>query len=120
MNTRRVITRTHQPDNIRSKDFSFIPDMIPALSKNWNGAEYIKNYRQKAWDSYKNISLPTTKDEAWRRTDIHNLNLSKFSIPEKHSFSKLASIPKVLLNPLISKKHGGTNYYSTRENRCKS
>jgi len=107
MSTRRVITRTQQPDNIRSKDFVFVPEMIPALSKNWNGTEYIKNYRQKAWDSYKQFSLPTTKDEAWRRTDIHNLDIDKFSIPEKNSIAKLASVPKILLNPLASKKHGG-------------
>ena len=107
MSTRRVITRTHLPDSINSGDFSFTPELIPALSKNWNGATYLKNYRQKAWDSYKKISLPTTKEEAWRRTDIHNLNAGIFSIPESQSFSKLASIPKYLLKPLVSKRHGG-------------
>jgi len=107
MSTRRVITRTHLHDSINSGDFSFTTELIPALSKNWNGATYLKNYRQNAWDSYKKISLPTTKEEAWRRTDIHNLNAGIFSIPESQSFSKLASIPKYLLKPLVSKRHGG-------------
>lgn len=107
MSTRRIITRTQKPDRTYAGDFSFLPQMIPALSKNWNGAAYLKDYRQKAWDTYKELPLPTTKDEAWRRTDIHTLDVGKFAIPEKRSFSQLASIPRYLLNPLVSKKHGG-------------
>ena len=82
MNTHRVITRTKQSSKGVSVDFNFTNEMIPTLSKDWNGPEYLRVYRQRAWDSYKLLPMPTVKDEAWRRTDIHNLDVTKFSIPE--------------------------------------
>jgi Fe-S cluster assembly protein SufD len=107
MTTHRVITRTKQSSKGVSVDFNFTNEMIPALSKDWNGPEYLRDYRQRAWDSYKLLPMPTVKDEAWRRTDIHNLDVTKFSIPEGSSISRLPATPNWLLKPLVSKMHGG-------------
>ncbi|OGO11397.1 MAG: Fe-S cluster assembly protein SufD [Chloroflexi bacterium RBG_16_47_49] len=107
MNTHRVITRTKQSRQIEPVDFAFTREEIPALSMNWRGPTFLKDYRERAWDSFKSLPMPTVKDEAWRRTDIHNLDVARFSIPEGDSLSSLSLTPKWLLKPLVSKMHGG-------------
>jgi len=107
MSTHRVITRTKQSRQIEPGDFAFTRKEIPALSMNWRGPTFLKDYRERAWDSFKSLPMPTVKDEAWRRTDIHNLDVARFSTPEGDSLSSLPSTPKWLLKPLVSKVHGG-------------
>ena len=107
MSIHRVITRTKQSREIDISDFKFTPEMIPAFSKNWSGPEFLRDYRHRAWDTYKSLPMPTTKDEAWRRTDIHNLDKSSFSLPMAVSESRYPITPNWLLKPLISRTHGG-------------
>ena len=107
MNTHRVITRSKTSITPELGDFKFSQDMIPALSKDWNGPAFLQDYRERAWSAYKTLPMPTIKDDAWRRTDIHALNASNFSLPEGDLLKGLPSIPKWLLMPLINKMHGG-------------
>ncbi len=107
MSTHRVITRTKQSVTAEAGDFAFTRDMIPALSRNWKGPEFLRDYRDRAWSDFKSLPMPTLKDEAWRRTDIHALNVSKFSLPEGELLRHLPSTPGWLLKPLAEKKHGG-------------
>lgn len=107
MSTHRVITRTKQSSPIETGDFTFTQEMIPALSMTWNGPAFLKDYRERAWSAYKSLPMPTIKDEAWRRTDIHSLDVAKFSLPEGDSLLRLPPTPKWLLKPLVSQKHGG-------------
>jgi Fe-S cluster assembly protein SufD len=107
MSIHRVITRTKQSSELKSSDFKFTSDMIHAFSKNWNGPEFLKDYRYRAWDAYKSLPLPTIKDDAWRRTDIHNLDKSSFSLPMASSSSRFPRTPNWLLKPLVSRTHGG-------------
>jgi Fe-S cluster assembly protein SufD len=107
MNTHRVITRTKHISSVGAGDFNFTKDMIPALSKNWTGPTFLRDYRERAWSEYKALPMPTIKDEAWRRTDIHALDVAKFSLPDGDSLIKLPSPPRWLLKPLVDKMHGG-------------
>ena len=107
MSDRRIVTRTKQSSNVEESDFDFTREMIPSLAKEWIGPAFLSEYRQRAWNNYKFLPMPTTKDEAWRRTDIHNLDTARFSIPEGSSLTHLPSTPKWLLKPLVSKMHGG-------------
>jgi Fe-S cluster assembly protein SufD len=107
MSIHRIITRTKQTNTIETGDFNFTREMIPALSRNWNGPKFLKDYRDRAWDAYESSPMPTVKDEAWRRTDIRNLDVAKFKLPEGKSLSRLPTPPRWLLKPLISKMHGG-------------
>jgi Fe-S cluster assembly protein SufD len=81
--------------------------MVPALSINWNGPDFLREYRDRAWSAYKSLPMPTMKDEAWRRTDVHNLEIEKFSLPEGNQISHLPPTPKWLLKPLVSQMRGG-------------
>jgi Fe-S cluster assembly protein SufD len=107
MSIHRVITRTKQGHEIETGNFKFSPEMIPALSKNWKGPEFLKEYRHRAWDAYTSLPMPTTKDDAWRRTDIHNLDKTSFSLPLADSSKRFLKTPNWLLKPLVSTKHGG-------------
>jgi Fe-S cluster assembly protein SufD len=70
MSTHRVITRTKQDRSAEVGDFKFSREMVPALSSNWKGPAFLRDYRDRAWEAYKSLPMPTIKDEAWRRTDI--------------------------------------------------
>ncbi len=105
--THRVITRGKPSVTLEAQDFLFTADMIPALSKDWRGPAFIREYRQRAWEDFKRLPMPTLKDEAWRRTDIHTLEMAKFVLPVGAHVSHLPPAPKWLMKSLASKKHGG-------------
>ena len=107
MGMHRVITRNKQVVPTEAQDFRFTVDMIPALSPGWEGPDFVREYRQRAWEDFKRLPMPTTKDEPWRRTDIHTLQVSKFMLPGGNKLSELPRAPKWLMKPLISQKHGG-------------
>ncbi len=107
MSTHRVITRNKPISTVEAEDFHFSADMIPALAKDWKGPQFIREYRERAWADFKRLPMPNIKDEAWRRTDIHNLDVAKFVIPEGDILSSMPAAPKWLMKPLISQKHGG-------------
>jgi Fe-S cluster assembly protein SufD len=107
MSTHRVITRNKPTITVEAEDFTLTKDMIPALSRGWSGPAFLREYRERAWSDFNSLPMPTTKDEAWRRTDIHALNMAKFRLPEGDLLKGLPSTPKWLLKPLIDKIHGG-------------
>lgn len=102
------------------KGLPFHQDMLPNFGE-LDG--FLNKYRANAWEAYERIPIPTTSDEAWRRTDIRGLMNQTFSpaIPANKSnlLPKIAwgegkivgeythDIPKDLLNPLIGETHGG-------------
>ena len=107
MSTHRIITRSKPGVGSEPGDFKFSPAMIPALSKAWIGPTFIREYRERAWSAFEKLPMPTVKDEAWRRTDIHTLEAGRFSLPEGDALTHLPAAPKWLLKPLVTKMHGG-------------
>ena len=105
MSIHRVITRTKTSGIAEAGDFAFTPDLIPALASDWQGPQFIRDYRQRAWSEFKALPMPTVKDEAWRRTDIHNLAMSKFVLPRGKALVHLPPPPRWLLKPLLSTRY---------------
>ena len=89
------------------KEFRFTPE-FDGLSSG------IKEYYQNSWQAYQKLSFPTLRDEAWRRTDIHNLNIETFRIGE---YENETSIPAELLEPLTDAKHGGEVILTTSQKK---
>jgi Fe-S cluster assembly protein SufD len=83
------------------RDFAFTQADIPAASGE------LASYRARAWEAFKKHSLPDTAQEAWRRTDIHNLPVDKFKFPKDGAFEDLPPVREDLLKPLIADQHGG-------------
>jgi Fe-S cluster assembly protein SufD len=87
--------------------FSFTKEMIPSSANGTKEATFLKQYRQQAWKQYQALGLPQTTEEAWRRTDLRNLQADSFVLPDKKLAAKLPAVPRRLLKPLVGKGHGG-------------
>ncbi|MCP4138817.1 MAG: Fe-S cluster assembly protein SufD [Chloroflexi bacterium] len=85
-----------------SPTFGFTEEMLNAPSDSPLGS-----YRNSAWSAFKESAMPTTKDEAWRRTDLRKIPFDSFQLPEADAFNELAPVPEALLSPLVGDQHGG-------------
>jgi Fe-S cluster assembly protein SufD len=94
-----VITRSRRPEPAL-QDFPFTADMLPAF-----GA--LDEYRQRAWQTYNRLVLPSVTEEAWRRTDLRTMPAGSFTLPQNGAFHDLPPVPEELLKPLVSEEHGG-------------
>ncbi len=93
-----VTSRTRRPETA-AKQFGFTADMIPG------GA--LKDYRARAWETFNRLALPTTAEEAWRRTDLRALPADSFRLPKDGEYQGLPPVPADLLKPLAADAHGG-------------
>jgi Fe-S cluster assembly protein SufD len=87
--------------------FPFTKEMIPSFANGAKEATFLKTYRTQAWKEFQALGIPQITEEAWRRTDIHNLQTETFALPDKKSAAKLPDAPKKLLKPIVGKGHGG-------------
>lgn len=101
---RTVVTRGRPSPTQVSQNFSFAnqshlqSDGVP---------EYVRDYRENAWQVYERLPFPQLTDEPWRRTDIRKLNVVSFRLPTLDEYIDLPVIPNSLLQPLVSDQHGG-------------
>ena len=95
-----VVSRARRAEST-ARDFSFAESNL-RLTGDSVGA-----YRTLAWNAFKRHSLPDTTQEAWRRTDIHNLPVDKFKLTLDDAVNSLPPVREDLLKPLIADQHGG-------------
>ena len=95
-----VVSRTRRAESA-AKEFNFTEADVRTSG---NG---IASYRTLAWNAFKRLSLPVTTEEAWRRTDIHNLPVDKFTFAADGAYNNLPSVREDLLKPLTGGQHGG-------------
>jgi Fe-S cluster assembly protein SufD len=107
MNEKIIVSKTRKPSHEGSKSFQFTYDMIPGLSKNGRLPAFLKDFRLRGWKTYQDIPLPTTRDEAWRRTDLHELRAETFHIPAEGSHLDFPPVPDELSHPLVDASYGG-------------
>src|SRR5512142_27356 len=99
-----VVIRTRRPEpSAAQKDFTFTPEMMRLDGIN----EALRAYRQSAWDAFKTIPMPSTMDEAWRRTDLRPMKPELFRLPQKNAYLDLSPVPQELLQPVTDSSHGG-------------
>jgi Fe-S cluster assembly protein SufD len=96
-----VVSRTRRTDTA-ARDFTFTKADVPTIKD-----ETLASYRAQAWDAFKRLSLPKTTEEPWRRTDLRNLPVDSFVLPNGNLPSDLPTVPTDLLKPLIADQHGG-------------
>jgi Fe-S cluster assembly protein SufD len=95
-----VVSRTRRTESA-PREFVFTQADIPESSGD------IASYRTRAWEAFKRLSLPSTSEEAWRRTDIHTLPADTFALPKNEAYKDFPSVPEDLLRPLVADAHGG-------------
>jgi Fe-S cluster assembly protein SufD len=93
---------------IRATDLKFSAADVQQLSERLGDAAWYAAERQQAWELYQRTPIPTTKDEAWRRTDIRGLRWSEI-IPASlaNNASDGSSTPSELLQPLAGQANAG-------------
>ena len=96
-----VVSRTRRTESA-VRDFTFTKNDIPALND-----QALASYRTHAWEAFKRLSLPKTTEEPWRRTDLRNLPVDSFVLPNERSYNDLTPVPEDLLKPLVADQHGG-------------
>lgn len=101
---RSVATKTRKITKKQLNEFGFTREMIPVDA---NSSDYVREYRELAWESYQTLAMPTTKDEPWRRTDIRKLDAGSFHLPMNGDLRNYPDVPSELLQPLVSDQHGG-------------
>lgn len=101
---RTVTTRTTRKEQRSAGQFPFTKDMIPTFD---GSNPYVKNYKENAWQTFHNLSMPTTKDEPWRRTDIRRLDSGSFNLPVNGRAEGLTQVPIQLTQPLLGDHHAG-------------
>lgn len=58
----------------------FSRDAVIKLSASLDEPEWMLAFRLASWEIYESLPVPTTKDEAWRRTDIRRLKVDTLGI----------------------------------------
>jgi Fe-S cluster assembly protein SufD len=71
---KRVVSAVRRSES-PAQQFPFLEAMIRSSS------DVINKRRQKAFEVFQSLSIPTTRDEAWRRTDLRKLHPEIFQIP---------------------------------------
>lgn len=66
----------------------------------------VREYRQKAWERFNSLPMPSEDEEDWRRTSLQGIRFEEFSLinPRQKSETKF---PVQLSEPVADKKHGG-------------
>ena len=99
-----VVTKTKKVNGREGRDFNFGRDLIP----DHEGApDFVKDYRDMAWNSFQHTRMPNTNDEPWRRTDIRKLVAASFQQPTNGKQRFASGVPAELLDPLVGDKHAG-------------
>lgn len=97
---RRVVSRAG--GSTAAAEFAFSEEL---LAVGPDTPEFLADYRRKAWEAYQRLPIPTPQEEAWRRTDLRDLQAGSFRPVETGAV--LPSPPEVLLEPLAGDAHGG-------------
>jgi len=94
-----IVVRTKERGSGVLPEFKFDPGMV----NREGGSPLIKAFRKSAWATYQSLPMPSTRDEAWRRTDLKGLRNGDLTLAEHCS----SAPPAELIEPLIGEKHGG-------------
>jgi len=97
----KVVVKARHTRSV-TRDFKFTQADVPALNDST-----LASYRTQAWKAFKQLSLPKTTDEPWRRTDLRRMPVDTFSLPAEGAYKDLPEVPADLLKPLVADQHGG-------------
>jgi len=106
MSTKTVVKKVRHSREEAEYKFNLSQDLIKPLSNN-KLPGFILDYYLDAWNNYLQLPIPTTKDEAWRRTDIKGLKVNTLNIPKSEEIYQFPSVPDEYLRPLVGNDNGG-------------
>lgn len=102
---KRVVARRTKAARKITGKFNFSPEMIPSLANGKPEAEFISAYRDKAWKAFEKLELPSTREEAWRRTDLRRLETDNFTVSSNGEGEW--KVPDDLVQTITGEESGG-------------
>ncbi len=85
----------------------FSREAVLELSAKFNEPDWMRELRLQAWDLYQSIPMPTTNDEAWRRSDLRRFKLNEIG-PSLNGHGTGEAVPAYLGEQLTEEVVGGT------------
>jgi len=98
--TRRRVAREFQAPPLTRAD-------VEALSARYSEPAWLREARLTAWDIYEALPMPTTNDEAWRRTDYRHINWDSAGVLRAPNGGRVEDIPADNRRPLLGGEQGG-------------
>lgn len=96
----RKVSRSKRQASV-AREFDLGREDVQAVIDRINGPEWLAERRLKAWDTYREIPMPTLTDEPWRRTDIRSLPTDQVRLEEVED----VPVPEELLRPLAGEEN---------------
>ena len=86
---------------------TFTKDAVEKLSASLNEPQWMLEFRLKAFAIYEATPMPTTKDEAWRRTNLRQFKFNDMGPSINGDAAITADMPSYLGEQLTTDKAGG-------------
>ena len=102
MSSRTVSRRKRVVRKQEAPEFSFSREDVEGISQALGESDTLKAHRMAAWENFKSLPMPSTSDEAWRRTDIRGLDADRV----KMQASAKTPVASELRQPLAAESHG--------------
>jgi len=102
MSSRTVSRRKRVVRKQEASEFSFKREEVESISQALGESDALKAQRMAAWEKFESLLMPSTSDEAWRRTDIRGLDVDQV----KMQASAKTPVAAELLQPLVAESHG--------------
>lgn len=102
MSSRTVSRRKRVVRKQEAPEFSFTREDVEGISQALGESDTLKTHRMAAWEKFESIPMPSTSDEAWRRTDIRGLDVDRI----KMQASAKTPVGPELRQPLVAESHG--------------
>jgi Fe-S cluster assembly protein SufD len=83
-------------------------ETVKALSKANDEPQWLREARESAWELYETLPMPTTKDEAWRRTDYSRIRWDEADQLIEANGANIDAVPSQNREPLVGDGEGGT------------
>ncbi len=87
---------------------NYTKEAVIALSDHFNEPDWMREFRLKAFELFESMPMPTTKDEAWRRTDLRRFKLDDFAPALNGAMGSAGTMPAYLGEQLTEEVVGGT------------
>lgn len=85
----------------------FTLEAVERLSADLGEPEWMAKFREQAWETYQSLPMPTTSDEAWRRTDLRRFKLEQIGPSTNGAGAQLDNVPSYLGEQLTEDRAGG-------------
>jgi Fe-S cluster assembly protein SufD len=94
----RVVISKGRRSGSADRSFKFSQSDLPEATGS------VAEYQARAWQAFTRQSMPSTAEEAWRRTDLRFMPADTFRMDAGQA---QARVPAELLRPLVADEHGG-------------